>query len=699
MRAGRAWLALLGALLGAVLSVPTPANSGLVSPLPVSPPTVAPTVEPTVMAGLDPAFHPAPMPARSGPAVPGQMAGSSPAMTGGPAAGAVSAEAGTAGAGTAIGITVLGTPQLPPDFPYFPYVNPHAPKGGTITLAATGSYDSFNPFILRGTSAWGLVGPWVAMPGGTGAGGSVGHVWESLLTPSDDEIATAYCHICTTVQVAPDRSFVAFNLNHHARFSDGHPLTARDVAWTFRTLRKDGRPGYRIQLAGVSKVTTEGKWRIVFHLRPGANRALPLVLGELPVLPRFWFKGRDFSQPLRVPPVGSGPYVISSFRLGRSVTFARDPQWWARRLPTSIGTNNFGTVRFEYYRDAAVALEGFKAGDVDLRVENISKTWATGYDFPAIRRGLVIKADIRHHLPTGMQGWVMNTRRRIFANPLVREAMADAYDFQWANRNLFYGQYKRDMSYFSNSPLAATGLPQPDERALLDPFRAELPRALFDRPFTLPRTDGKGDDLPELRRALALLERAGYHVQDLKLVDAQGRQMQFTILLPDPTYVRIALPYAMTLRHLGIRVHVRVVDPAQYEHLTDHFDFDMTLLVYAEGDIPGSEIAEYWSCAAAHAVGSMNLPGICDPAVQGLIHAVLTAPDRTQLQTAARALDRVLLWKWYLVPQWTTDHFHIAWWNRFGHPKQKLRVGFDLDTWWVDRTRAAHTDAARRAGG
>ena len=694
MRAGRACLALLGALLGAVLSVPTPANSGLVSPLPVSPPTVAPTVEPTVMAGLDPATHHAPMPARSGPAVPGQMAGSSPAMTGGPAAGAVSA-----GAGTAIGITVLGTPQLPPDFPYFPYVNPHAPKGGTITLAATGSYDSFNPFILRGTSAWGLVGPWVAMPGGTGAGGSVGHVWESLLTPSDDEIATAYCHICTTVQVAPNRSFVAFNLNHHARFSDGHPLTARDVAWTFRTLRKDGRPGYRIQLAGVSKVTTEGKWRIVFHLRPGANRALPLVLGELPVLPRFWFKGRDFSQPLRVPPVGSGPYVISSFRLGRSVTFARDPQWWARRLPTSIGTNNFGTVRFEYYRDAAVALEAFKAGDVDLRVENISKTWATGYDFPAIRRGLVIKADIRHHLPTGMQGWVMNTRRRIFANPLVREAMADAYDFQWANRNLFYGQYKRDMSYFSNSPLAATGLPQPDERALLDPFRAELPRALFDRPFTLPRTDGKGDDLPELRRALALLERAGYHVQDLKLVDAQGRQMRFTILLPDPTYVRIALPYAMTLRHLGIRVHVRVVDPAQYEHLTDHFDFDMTLLVYAEGDIPGSEIAEYWSCAAAHAVGSMNLPGICDPAVQGLIHAVLTAPDRTQLQTAARALDRVLLWKWYLVPQWTTDHFHIAWWNRFGHPKQKLRVGFDLDTWWVDRTRAAHTDAARRAGG
>ena len=597
------------------------------------------------------------------------------------------------------GITVLGTPKLPADFPHFPYVNPQAPKGGTVTLAATGSYDSFNPFILRGSAAWGLVGPWVALPGGTSAGGSVGHVWEGLLTPSDDEIATAYCHLCTTVEMAADRSWVAFNLHHRARFSDGHPLTARDVAWTFRTLLKQGRPGYRIQLAGVKDVTTEGDWRVVFHLRPGANRALPLILGELPVLPRFWFQGRDFSQPLRVPPIGSGPYVISAFKLGRSVTFTRDPHWWARDLPTSIGTNNFATVRYEFYRDSSVALEAFKAGDVDLRAENISKVWATGYDFPAVREGLVIKADIRHHLPTGMQGWAMNTRRTIFANPLVRQAMAEAYDFQWANRNLFYGEYTRTMSYFANSDLAARGLPGAAERALLDPFRAELPKAVFDRPFALPVTDGKGDDLAELRRALALLERAGWRVRDLKLVDAAGRQMRFTILLPDPSYVRVALPYAMTLRHLGIHVDVRVVDPAQYEHLTDHFDFDMTMLVYGEGDIPGSEIEEYWSCASAHAIGSMNLPGVCDPAVQALIHDVLSAPDRSRLRVAARALDRVLLWRWYLVPQWTSDRFHIAYWNRFGHPSVPIRDGFDLDTWWVDPALASRTDTARHAGG
>ncbi len=609
------------------------------------------------------------------------------------------AGAGALGVTVSDGITVLGTPRLKPGFPYFPWVNPHAPKGGTVTLAAVGSYDSFNPFILRGTAAWGLVGPWVAMPGGTGGGGSVGHVWESLLIPSDDQSATGYCHICTSVEMPADRSWVAFNLHHRARFSDGHPLTARDVAWTFRTLRKDGMPGYRIELAGVTGVQVEGRWRIVFHLGPHADRSLPLILGELPVLPRFWFKGRDFTEPLRVPPPGSGPYRIARFRLGRSVTFVRDRHWWARDLPTSIGTNNFNTVRIEYYREAAVALEAFKAGEADLRVENIAKTWATGYDFPAVRKGLVIKATIRHHLPTGMQGWVMNTRRKVFANRLTREAMAEAYDFEWANRNLFYNQYSRLLSYFSNSALAATGLPSPAQRKLLDPFRADLPRAVFDRAFTLPVTDGKGDDLAQLRRALALLERAGWRVRHLRLVDRQGRQMRFTILLPDPSYERIAMPYAATLRQLGIHVDVRVVDPAQYEHLTNRFHFDMTILVYAQSAIPGSALADDWSCAAAKSAGSMNLPGVCNPAVQALIHDVLTAPDRARLRTAARALDRVLLFEYYLVPQWGSSVFHIAWWNRFGYPRVKMRDGFDFDLWWVDPRLAARTDAARRAGG
>ena len=597
------------------------------------------------------------------------------------------------------GITVLGTPKLPPDFPYFPYVNPAAPKGGTVTIAATGSFDSFNPFILRGTAAVGLVGPWIMMPGGSSGGASVGHVWESLLTPSADEVATGYCHICKTVEMPADHRWVAFTLHHRARFSDGYPLTSADVVWTFHALLKYGVPGYRIQFAGVRDVTADGPYRVVYHLAPGADRSLPLVLGELPVLPEHWFAGRDFSQPLRAAPVGSGPYRIASFSLGRSITYVRDPHWWARTLPTSIGTNNFDKVRIEYFRDATVALEAFKAGEIDIRAENIAKTWATGYDFPAVQEGLVIKTTIRHHLPTGMQGWVMNTRRPIFANPLVREALAEAYDFQWANKNLFYGAYQRILSYFSNSDLAATGLPGPRERALLDPFRAELPRAVFDRAFTLPVTDGSGNNRPELLRALALLERAGWRVRHLKLVDAKGQQFHFTILLPDPSYERTALPYAATLRHLGMRVDVRVVDPSQYQHLLDNFDFDMTMAVYPEGDIPGNELEGYFSCAAAREPGSMNLAGVCDPAVSALIHDVSAAPDQGQLRVAARALDRVLLWRWYMVPQWGSSVFRLAYWNRFGHPAAKIRQGVDFDTWWVDPALAARTDRARRAGG
>ncbi|HEX5327923.1 MAG TPA: extracellular solute-binding protein [Acetobacteraceae bacterium] len=600
---------------------------------------------------------------------------------------------------TSHAVAVLGTPALPPDFPYFPYVNPDAPKGGDVTLGAIGSFDSFNPFILRGTAAAAMVDPWVILPGGAQAGSTVGHVFESLLEPSADEIATAYCHICTTVEIPTDRRWVAFNLRPQARFSDGVPVTAADVAWTFRTLLAQGRPSFRIQMADVSDVTVESPTRVVFHLKPNENRALPLILGGLPVLPEHWFKGRNFAEPLREPPVGSGPYRITGFALGRSVTYQRDPNWWARDLPTGRGMNNFDTVHIEYYRESSIAMEAFKAGQIDLRSENIAKRWATGYDFPAVRQGLVIKANIRHHLPTGMEGWAMNTRRPVFSNPLVRQALSVAYDFEWANKNLFYNDYTRTLSYFSNSDLASSGLPGPEELKLLEPFRKELPPALFEQPFTLPVTDGSGNDRKELMQALKLLQQAGWQVKNMKLVDASGQQMRFTILLPDPSFERVALPYAQTLKHLGIEVQVRTVDPAQYQHLTDNFDYDMTLMVYPESDIPGMELRDYFSCASAKAEGSMNLPGACDPAVDTLINDVIAAADRPHLQTAARALDRVLLWRWYLVPGWGSQSFHIAYWDRFGHPEKPIREGVDFDTWWVDAGKVAHTDATRKSGG
>jgi microcin C transport system substrate-binding protein len=593
-------------------------------------------------------------------------------------------------------IAVLGKPALPPDFPYFPYVDPNAPKGGDVTLASIGSYDSFNPFILRGTATGGMVSPWVTLPGGSGSGSSVGHVWESLLTSSADEMDSGYGHLAQTIELPADKMWVAFELRPEAKFSDGTPVTAEDVAWTYRTLLDQGRPSFRIQMADVKDVEVEGPRRVVFHFKSNENRELPLILGELPVLPEHFFAGRDFAKPLTDPPIGSGPYRISNFELGRSVTYERRPDWWAANMPTGKGTNNFDRVRIEYFRDSTVAMEAFKAGQIDLRSENISKTWATAYDFPAVERGLVIKQEFTHHLPTGMQGWAMNTRRPIFANPLVRQAMAEVYDFEWANKNLFYSSYTRTLSYFSNSDLASSGIPQGDELKLLEPYRAELPAELFSQPFKLPVTDGSGNNREELRKALDLLGQAGWSVKERKLVDANGQPMSFIILLDDPSLERVALPYVQSLQKIGIDVGVRTVDPAQYQHLTDDFDFDMTMMVYPEGDIPGNELRDYFTCAAAKAQGSYNIAGICDPAVDALVEKVITAQDRKTLDTAARALDRVLLWRWFLVPNWDSRTFHIAYWNRFGHPDKPIREGFNFDTWWVDAAKAQALEAAKR---
>jgi microcin C transport system substrate-binding protein len=593
-------------------------------------------------------------------------------------------------------IAILAKPALPPDFPYFPYVNPNAPKGGEVTLASIGTFDSFNPFILRGTSASGMVSPWVILPGGSGSGATVGHVWESLLTSSADEVASGYGHLAETIELPANKLWVAFELRPEAKFSDGTPVTAEDVAWTYRTLLEQGRPGFRIQMADVKDVEVESPRRVVFHFKSNENRELPLILGGLPVLPKHFFEGRDFTKPLADPPIGSGPYRIENFELGRSITYARRPDWWSANMPTGKGTNNFDRVHIEYFRDSTVAMEAFKAGQIDLRSENISKNWATAYDFPAVARGLVIKQVFKHHLPTGMQGFAMNTRRPVFANPLVRQAMGEAFDFEWENKNLFYGAYTRTLSYFNNSDLASSGIPQGDELKLLEPYRKELPPALFTEPFKLPVTDGSGNNREQLRHALTLLEQAGWSVKDRQLVDKSGTQMSFTILLDDPSLERVSLPYVQSLQKLGIDARVRTADPAQYQHLTDDFDFDMLIMIYPQGDIPGNELRDYFTCAAAKAQGSSNLPGICDPAVDALVERVVTAQDRTTLNTAGRALDRVLLWRWYLVPNWDSLDFRIAYWNRFGHPDKPIREGFNFDSWWVDPAKAAALDAAKQ---
>jgi microcin C transport system substrate-binding protein len=579
------------------------------------------------------------------------------------------------------GVSLLGTPSLPPDFKFFPYVNPDAPKGGEVVLSTVGTFDSFNPFIVRGTAA-----------------GDAFRVWDTLAIPNADEAETEYGLLAKVIELPADHMGVAFELRPEAKFNDGTPVTAEDVAWTFETLREKGRPYYRQYYGDVASVTVEGPRRVVFHFKSAANRELPMILGQLPVLPKHWWAGREFDKPLTDPPLGSGPYRVGRFEFGRTLSMERVPDVWSKDLPVMRGRNNFDTRRTEYFRDATVALEAFKAGQIDFREENIAKEWATAYDFPAVQKGLVKKELLTHHMPTGMQGFGMNTRRALFKDVRVRHALALAFDFEWANANLFYGSYTRTNSYFSNSELASSGIPEGAELALLDKYRDQLPPDLFTKPFQLPVTDASGNNREVLRAALALLEQAGWKVRDRKLVDANGQPFRFEILLDQPVWERVALPYVQWLAKLGIEAHVRTVDPAQYQRLTDTYDYDMIVVSIGETESPGNEQTGYWTCGSAKQEGGDNSMGVCSPVIDDLVQQVVSAPDRAHLVAATRALDRVLLAGWYVVPHWYLQSVRVAYWDRFGRPDKPVRTGLAFDSWWLDPVKAAATDAARRSG-
>jgi microcin C transport system substrate-binding protein len=579
------------------------------------------------------------------------------------------------------GLSLLGSLSLPPDFKYFPYVNPNAPTGGEVVLSSVGTFDSFNPFIVRGTPAVGVF-----------------QIWDTLLRLNADEAETEYGLLAKVIELPADGMSVAFELRPEAKFNDGTPVTAEDVAWTFDTLREKGRPFYRQYYADVASVTVEGPLRVVFHFKTNTNRELPMILGQLPVLPKHWWAGREFDKPLTDPPLGSGAYRIGHFEFGRTLSMERVPNVWSKDLPVMRGLANVDTQRTEYFRDATVEREAFKAGQIDFRQEDSSKSWATAYDFPAVQKGLVKKEALPHRMPTGMQGFGMNVRRKLFQDVRVRHALAMAFDFEWANANLFYGLYTRTTSYFSNSELASSGTPQGAELALLDKYRDQLPQDLFSKPFEVPVTDGSGNNREGLRAALALLEQAGWKVRDRKLVDADGQPFSFEILLGQPAFERVALPYVQWLSRLGIEARVRTVDPAQYERLLDTYDFDMTVVEYSESDSPGNEQTGYWTCDSAKLEGGTNLMGICNPVVDDLVHQLLIAPDRAHLVVATHALDRVLLNEWYVVPQWYLQSVWVAYWDRFGRPDKPVRTGLAFDSWWIDPVKAAATDAARRGG-
>ncbi|MDE2165233.1 MAG: ABC transporter substrate-binding protein [Alphaproteobacteria bacterium] len=577
------------------------------------------------------------------------------------------------------GLSLYGELKYPPDFKHFDYVNPNAPKGGSIKYAAIGTFDSFNPFILKGVAAQG-----------------VGLMFDTLMAHSDDEPASSYGLVAESVDVAPDKRSVIFNLRPQAKFWDGTPITAADVVWTFDTLKSKGNPYYRLYYTDVIKAEALDSHRVKFIFRAGTNRELPSIVGDLPVLSKAYWSTHDFGKTTLTVPLGSGPYKIVAFGAGRYVVYRRVADYWAKNLPVNVGRYNFDKIRYDYYRDQSVALEAFKAGAYDIRIENVAKNWAIGYNGPALSAGWIKKAEIPNKVPQGMQAFGFNLRRKLFQDRRAREALGYLFNFEWTNKTLFYGAYKRTESYFANSDLASSGPPGPDELKILDKYRGEIPDSVFTRVFKAPTTDGTGDIRANLHAALKLLAEAGWTVKNGRMVNAQGQPFRFEFLLDQPEFERVVLPFARNLARIGIVCNVRTVDPAQYQNRMNNFDFDMTVVLFPEGPSPGNEQRDYWTSASADQIGGGNLLGIKSKAVDDLVNLVIDAPNRQSLVTRTHALDRVLLGGYYVVPNWYLPYFRVAYWDKFGRPSINPPYALALNAWWYDKARADALAAQRK---
>ena len=578
-------------------------------------------------------------------------------------------------------IAMHGQPKYGADFPHFDYVNPQALKGGTIVFGASGSFDSLNPFTLKGRAAAG-----------------VGNLFETLTTRSFDEAFTEYGLLAETIEWPKDRSWVAFTLRPQARWHDGQPVTVEDVIWSFDTLKTQGHPFYRSYYANVEQATKVGDRTVKFTFSGPPNPELPLIMGQLPVLPKHYWQGRDFTATTLDPPLGSGPYKIATLDPGRSITYERDPQYWGKDLPVNVGQHNFGTIRHDYYNDRAVEREAFKAGAMDFFQENVAKEWATSYNVPAVHQGLIIKREIPHENPQGMQAFAFNTRREIFQDRRVRQALSYAFDFEWSNQNLFYNAYTRTRSYFANSELASSGLPSQAELAVLTPLRGQIPDEVFTTAYAPPTTDGSGNIRGNLRTALQLLNSAGWSVRNGQLTHAQsGAVMRFEILLVSPSFERVVLPFAKNLERLGIEAQVRTVDTAQYQQRLDTYDFDMIVASWGQSLSPGNEQRDFWGSQAATTDGTRNYVGIRNPAIDALIDRVISAPDRDSLIHRTRALDRVLLWNHYVIPHWHISMYRVAYWDKFRAPETPPKYSLGLDTWWIDPALEARLAERKRS--
>ncbi|MDD3028801.1 MAG: extracellular solute-binding protein [Alphaproteobacteria bacterium] len=571
-------------------------------------------------------------------------------------------------------LAMVDRPLYPEGFSCFHYADPHAPQGGTLTLGATGTFDSLNPFIVRGQAPLGV------------NSGVMSLIYESLMTRGWDEPFTLYGQIAQSVNVAKDRSGIIFNLNPKARFSDGTPVTADDVLFSFRSLRDKGRPNHRTYYKKVSVAKKLSPSRVEFLFKPNPDgsidREMPLIMGLMPIVPEHDWKNRPFNETSLHPPVGSGPYRIKSVEPGRSIVYERNRDYWGNDLPVRCGLYNFDTIRVDFYRDDSVALQAFKAGQYDLRAEASPTHWAQAYDFPAARDGRVRLETLAHQRTEPAYGFILNTRRPLFADPALREALQYTFDFTWVNKTLFYGGLKRVNSVFPNSELAAPPLPTGLEKTILEKFKAHLPADIFSKSVRPPEAESQRQFRKNLLKAERLLKAAGYKLRDGVLVSPQGIPVSFEILLSDPVEEKIALNWKASLRRLGIDASVHTVDSAQYQARLAAFDYDVTANKWINSLSPGNEQSYFWSSASAAQQGSRNYAGVHDPVVDALATALPNAASREELVATARALDRVLMRGHYFVPLYYEGADHIASWTRVNHPKTLSLYGNVLPSWF-----------------
>jgi microcin C transport system substrate-binding protein len=569
------------------------------------------------------------------------------------------------------GFAMHGEPRYPEPPQSLEFVNPNAPKGGNVRFGTQGTYDSLHPFILKGVPAAGI-----------------GQLWETLCWQSRDEAFTVYGLIAETIEVPEDRSWTAFTLRPQAKWQDGTPMTVEDIIWTFETLKAKGPPMYASYYADVLKVEKTGDRKVLFTFRNTENRELPLILGQLTVLPSKWWASRDFEKASLEVALSSGAYKVDSFDVGRSITYRRVSDWWAKDLWMNRGRNNFETLRYEYYRDAEVTFEAFKAGETDVRRENSGRNWMTRYDIPAVKDGRIKRDELPNELPQPMQGFVFNMRRELFKDRRLREAIGLMYDFEWQNKNLSYGFFARTRSFFGNSELEAKGLPSAEELKVLEPFKGKIPEEVFTKEYNPPKTDGSGNIREQQRQAIGLLKQAGWEIKDGKMTDKNGKKLAFELLLDEAGFERMALPVKQNLEKIGVEMSVRTVDTSQYRRRTDGYDFDMIIGLWSQSISPGNEQREFWSSKVADKPGGRNFMGLKDQAVDQLIELVIAAPDRESLVVRTRCLDRVLQWHQFVVPQFRSGKELVAYWNRFSRPEKTAKYSpVAFDTWWFDEAK------------